>query len=153
MIFRVKSFSYKQNSFKSLRYFPASLNKGRKSACSFVTSTMMGYKNKTFTIKCIIVPSATRLERPRDQKKRRLWGRECIKCENVLENRTEAVIGLFHERNVVRMRAAIRTFGERCVTPKKRLRKETSEQKTTEWINRASNAIASSKVLHSINWQ
>ena len=28
------------------RYFLASLNKGRKSACSFVTSPMTGYKDK-----------------------------------------------------------------------------------------------------------
>ena len=34
-----------------------------------------------------------------------------VNCENVLENGTGAVIGLFHERNVVRMRAAIQTFG------------------------------------------
>ena len=49
------------------------------------------------------------------------------------ENGTEAVIGLFHERNVVRMRAAIRTFGGALRdSKKKKLRKETSEQKTTE---------------------
>ena len=45
MIFRVESYSYKQSSFDRRQYFSAFLNKGRKTACSFVTSQMTGYKD------------------------------------------------------------------------------------------------------------
>ena len=52
------------------------------------------------------------------------------------------------------MQAAIRTFGGALRdSKKKQLQKETSEQKMTEWMNRASNAITSSKVLHGIDRQ
>ena len=74
-------------------YFSASLNKGRKSACSFVTSLMTGYKDKKYSL-------------IRQDSKGEFGTKMFLKMER------NPWLAFFRERNVVRLWAAV-SLGER----------------------------------------